>query len=570
MRRRPLPTLTVGPRASSPVAAITDSGAVSWATAASDCAAQPFMQSMQDKRVSTLIAAPGSRLAAPCNNRAMPTHDWSKSIDRRQTPSDPSVAILCLVGAPADAAAYRQWARIAPDGVRIIAVEQLPMDVTALGLSASPYALVAAGAAATEAHRFLRARRGNHMPLRLVVVGASAPTDRADTGVPVTAVGARGDRVATPAAMAGWISTGSSGSAVRVLDAAPPPLVSAPGAVLNVVMEELRLTATLTAAQRDPAPSDHQARTDAVILENQAGNATAETAFGDIIGCLVRIPVAARRFAVTSDRAWREFRLSAALLEVAVAAGLPHLRRDSTLLLDHTDLTNLALCPGLHSPQRAVMRRWSEVLRRPPGEHRTYDVSYHAYCPAPGHVDECAFDIRLPGGAQARVYGDGDGRNPLITTRVRLDNDWPSLPPAAQELLADLSDIRFVRMPGPLRWDYQFVRRARMGDCAGICRLTVAEGRRRGLPIRATYGLIVAPPLASPHHWAEVRVDGRWVACDAGLRDALVRWGVLAPGAWPLDQPLAPLLASVSAPHHAAVRHGPFFARVSYRVNPSS
>ena len=47
------------------------------------------------------------------------------------------------------------------------------------------------------------------------------------------------------------------------------------------------------------------------------------------------------------------------------------------------------------------------------------------------------------------------------------------------------------------------------------------------------YGLVVAPPLGTPHEWAEIRVDDIWVPADPLLISILGRFAALDPSRWP-------------------------------------
>ncbi|MEQ4305104.1 transglutaminase domain-containing protein [Plantactinospora sp. B6F1] len=284
-----------------------------------------------------------------------------------------------------------------------------------------------------------------------------------------------------------------------------------------------------------------------------------------LVSLLRRIPLHARRFALTPAAARSSYRLDADLLELLVAAGLPHVGTGEDRLFDHHDLLNVSLCLHRRSPQRVAMRYWAAVLDRPVGECREYELSYLPVCPSPGHPGDCRFLLCEPEGRESVRCGAGDGATALLTVRVRLLNDWPPLPDELVAVIQETDGIEFHRVPDSLRWDVGFLLGQGFGDCAATARLLVERGVRRGLTMRPVFGLIVAPPYSAPHFWAEVLVDGRWVPADPGIIRGLIRWDLLDP-AWPVYRSPGAFLARLSTRHAFIASHEGVAADVAVRT----
>ncbi|MEU4792130.1 transglutaminase domain-containing protein [Micromonospora tulbaghiae] len=292
----------------------------------------------------------------------------------------------------------------------------------------------------------------------------------------------------------------------------------------------------------------------------------ADSEIAELVAPLRRVPLWPRRFAVGPRAAFDEYRLDESHLREAVSAGLPCLPITDGPLFDRFDLTNLSLGLRLRTPQRAAMRFWAGILNRPVGEVRRYEISIHARCPVPGHPGPCQFRVRTFDGAERVVRSDGAQDEPLVTAEVELHNDWPELPGRLRQLVAVMSPVRFYRLPESIRWDVDMMWRNRIGDCAAISAWLVRAGRRRGLIMRPSYGLIVSPPFSTPHFWAEALVDDRWVPCDPGLIEGLERWGVNQPGSWTPDRSPGALLARLSGRCTYAASHGPFAVSATFRT----
>jgi hypothetical protein len=287
----------------------------------------------------------------------------------------------------------------------------------------------------------------------------------------------------------------------------------------------------------------------------------------EVVSVLRRIPLSARRFTVGTAGVRTGYRLDRAVLAAATAAGLPHVGTGDEALYDHHDLTNLALYLPLPTLQRAAMKFWAQVLDRPPGEQRTYRVSYRAVCPAPGHSGPCLITCHEPDDRVVTVAPGPDGAF-AHDVDVSLHNDWPTLPRPVAALAREVAEIRFFRLPEAIRWDVGFATRNLLADCAGYAKLLAARGAALGYRSRVRHGLIVAPPYSMMHFWAEFELGGRWVPCDPGLVLGMRDWGVLSADRWPADRSVGALLVGLSSRSRAAVLHNGFVVDATFPTRP--
>jgi hypothetical protein len=272
-----------------------------------------------------------------------------------------------------------------------------------------------------------------------------------------------------------------------------------------------------------------------------------------------RVPDRLRRFAVPARVARTYHRIDAELLDRLVRLGLPHAGDGPGRRFDDYDLGNAALELGLPSVRRRAMRAWGSALDRGGGRRA---VHYVPGCPAPGHPGLCPFDLLVPGGERIRRTGPGDGVTAVHSIALTLPGEWPALPPPLRDLLASVPSLRFFLLPEALRWDLGFVRATGLGDCGSVAKLLVTEGRRRRLPVRFAFGLLVAKPYSTPHCWAELAVDGRWVPVDPLLVDTLRRLGAL-PEEWTPDRSVGGLVARLGGRFTRVVEHGGIWAPLS-------
>jgi hypothetical protein len=255
-----------------------------------------------------------------------------------------------------------------------------------------------------------------------------------------------------------------------------------------------------------------------------------------------RIPDRVRAFDYGSEWAWARLRLSTDLLDFMAAHGLPRRVVDGVPAYDNLDLINIAIHLGLGPVARAARRFWPLALRLSAARGGIlYEARYHTECPEPGHDGPCRYAFAAPGNAVVECALDGGGP-PQMSVRASTDGRLPPLPPEAREVLRAVEDIQFLIMPKAFSSDIDFVTRNGFGDCEAVCRILSDEARARGIPVRTSYGLLVSPPFATGHYWAEFGVGDAWVPVDPVLTREMIQWGVLDPAEWPPHRSIGPIL----------------------------
>lgn len=281
---------------------------------------------------------------------------------------------------------------------------------------------------------------------------------------------------------------------------------------------------------------------------------------------LLQVPMSLRRFTVTPAVAAGMHRVDAALLELLVDAGLPAAGRDGDRLFDGYDIGNAALHLDRMSVQRRAIRTWGAALREGTGEPRARSLELVSTCPVPGHAGPCRYDVLQPGGARRRVEAAGEDEAELGSVVVPAPSPAPDLPDDVTGLLHELDGVDFFLLPEVIRWDHDLMWRTGMGDCGVIADWLVTEGRRRGRETRFSFGLLTASPYATPHCWADFRVDGRWVAVDPVLVRAMTRWGGLDGRNFPAHVSIDPIVHRLSDRFTKVVSHGGIWSSLSART----
>lgn len=413
------------------------------------------------------------------------------------------------------------------------------------------YALFALGAAIPGVLRAAALMHTAHPPVGLFIAGAVPPAED-QASVPqaadlprwhVTVLCGERDPTVPPAVAAAWRTRFAGRCVVQVFDAGADFLRTCAADVLHCVQQDMAVPGPGL-----PSPTQGVAAPEKMPTPGEADPPHDSSNPVELVDRLVRIPTYARRFVVCLQEAERRYRIDAELARKLIDVGLPHVPGPDGPLFDEHDMINLALCLRRRFPERAVMRYWADGLGRPPGEARTYEVDYLAACPTPGHRGPCEFRCRLPEEQERVCRGGAAGGAPLLTVPVHLTNDWPAVPEPLVDAAREIADVGFYRLPAAVRWDVDLLLRQRVGDCAAFTRYLVSEGTRRGLRMRAALGLIVAAPYSTPHYWAEVSVDDRWVPVDPGLLRGMAQWGVLPEG-WSPDRSPGAFLARLSTRH---------------------
>lgn len=257
----------------------------------------------------------------------------------------------------------------------------------------------------------------------------------------------------------------------------------------------------------------------------------------DLVPGLVRrvrqVPMRWRRFTVAARVARTRHRIGPELADLLVAEGLPYVGRGEDRLFDDYDLGNLAMHLGLLSVRRMTMRSWASALRRNSAQpHSELRVGVVPRCPVAPHPGACSFQLLREGGRREVCVAGPENTEPVAHFDVRLPGQWPELGAGARELVDELADLDFFLLPESIRWDSDFMARTRMADCGGAADWLAREGRRRGLPVRFAFGLLVVKPYSAPHCWAEFQTDGIWVPQDPLLLAAMRAWAGLDPVEW--------------------------------------
>lgn len=275
-----------------------------------------------------------------------------------------------------------------------------------------------------------------------------------------------------------------------------------------------------------------------------------------LIGKVRSVPDEARRFAVTAAGARTTHRLDARLLDELVEAGLPSIGSADAAdqrLFDDYDLGNIALHLGLMSVRRRAIRSWTNALRRACEQPTArVKVGFVPRCPVPGHSGPCRYGVLGPGGRRQVHEGAQNGTDPVATVELDLTCAWPEVGPSARALIEEFTGVDFFILPEVIRWDPAFMRTARIADCGGAAEWLVAEGRRRGLDARFSFGLLVARPYSTPHCWAEFRTEGVWVPVDPLLIGVMRSLGLES---WPLHHSIGAITSRLCGRFTKLVEH---------------
>ncbi|MDJ0462520.1 transglutaminase domain-containing protein [Streptomyces sp. H27-C3] len=288
----------------------------------------------------------------------------------------------------------------------------------------------------------------------------------------------------------------------------------------------------------------------------------------DLVGQLRQVPDRQRRFSVTGTGVRRLYRIRPELLSALITAGLPHVGEGPDRLYDGYDLGNAALHLGLVSVQSRSMRSWARALQSAGTPGPRLRVEIVSSCPVPGHPGPCPYGVLLRDGRRLIQGPAADAH--LTELAVSPVAQWPALPDAVRGLLREVDGIGFFLLPEAVRWDAEFMWRTRMADCGGAAAWLVAEGTRRGLAVRFSFGLLVAKPYSTPHCWAEFLVDGVWVPVDPLLVRALNQWGGLDAQAFPPDGRPGALFHRLTDRFTKVVSHGGIWAQVSLPTEPAA
>ena len=140
-------------------------------------------------------------------------------------------------------------------------------------------------------------------------------------------------------------------------------------------------------------------------------------------------------------------------------------------------------------------------------------------------------DVLLPEGRRVKAVVGPD----QIVARldVEMANCKSAFPPSVQRVLHRAAAFDFYILPPTLAGDLDFVRRTGLTGCLTASRFVVSECQQHGIAARMAYGLLLAPPLGTPHGWAEIRLGDMWAPADPLLLSILGRFAGLDASRWP-------------------------------------
>ena len=244
------------------------------------------------------------------------------------------------------------------------------------------------------------------------------------------------------------------------------------------------------------------------------------------IAAVRTIPPAARAYDVTPRRAELEFGITSAIANFLVDRGLPRSSFEGEARFCWGDLHYIALRLGSARIYLRTIRSWAHsVAEIAVSGSRMIWLRYRTYA-SPGAI----VDVLLPEGRRVKSAIGPD--RIAATLNVRMESWDGAFPPSVQRVLRQAAALDFYILPHTLSGDLDFARRTGIADCATASHIVASECQQRGVEARMAYGLILAPPLGTPHEWAEIRVGDTWAPADPLLLSVLGRFAALDPSRW--------------------------------------
>jgi hypothetical protein len=244
------------------------------------------------------------------------------------------------------------------------------------------------------------------------------------------------------------------------------------------------------------------------------------------IGTLGAIPPAARVYDVTPRRAELEFGITSAIANLLSDRGLPRSSFEGEPRFSWPDLHYIALRLGSARLYLKTMRSWAHsVATAAQRGSQVIGLRYRAYAD-PGAL----VDVLLPEGRRVKAVVGPD--QIVAELNVRMANCERVFPPSVQRVLHQAAAFDFYILPPTLAGDLEFARRTGLSGCLTASRLVVSECQQRGIEARMAHGLLLAPPLGTPHEWAEIRLGDMWAPADPLLLSILGRFAGLDPSRW--------------------------------------
>lgn len=255
------------------------------------------------------------------------------------------------------------------------------------------------------------------------------------------------------------------------------------------------------------------------------------------IAALGAIPRAARVYDVNPRRAELEFGITSAIANLLLDRGLPRSSVEGETRFAWSDLHYIALRLGSARLYLRTMRSWAHsVASAAQCGSRMIGLRYRTYA-SPGTT----VGVLLPEGRRVKAVIGPD--QIVARLNVHMANCESVFPPSVQRVLHQAAAFDFYFLPPSLAGNLAFARRTGLCACFTASRFVVSECQQLGIEARMAYGLLLAPPLGTPHQWAEIRLGDIWVPADPLLLTILGRFAGLDTSRWPCTRsPKAVLL----------------------------
>ena len=259
------------------------------------------------------------------------------------------------------------------------------------------------------------------------------------------------------------------------------------------------------------------------------------------IAALGAVPRAARAYDVTPRRAELEFGITLATATLLADRGLPRASVDGEARFAWSDLHYIALRLGSARLYLRTMRAWAQsVASAAERESQVIALRYRTYG-RPG----ATVDVLLPEGRRVQAVVGPD--RIVASLNVHMANCERAFPASVQRVLHQAAAFDFYMLPPALAGDLDFARRTGLAGCMTASRFVVSECQQRGIDARMAYGLLLAPPLGTPHEWAEIRLGDVWAPADPLLLSILGRFAGLDASRWPCTHSPSAVLLRLAA-----------------------
>jgi hypothetical protein len=215
-----------------------------------------------------------------------------------------------------------------------------------------------------------------------------------------------------------------------------------------------------------------------------------------------------------------------------------------------SDLHYIALRLGSARLYLRTMRSWAHAVATAAQRGtQMIGLRYRTYASRGASVD-----VLLPDERRVKAVVGPD--QIVAHLNVPMSNRDTAFPPSLQGVLHEAAAFDFYLLPPTLAGDLDFARRTGLAGCLTASRFVVSECQQRGIEARMAYGLMLAPPLGTPHEWAEIRLGDIWAPADPLLLSILGRFAGLDASRWPCTHSPNAVLLRLAACKTPIV-HGP-------------